>query len=296
VRKLTDGRLAIGALIAFALWIFVALPLYYGPRDDSAAYKCSSKESENYTFWEKTRCDPAAYFTIWLVGFTGVLAASTIGLWIVTWLSGVRQSRDMKASVAVAEGQLAEMQATRRPWLQVAVRINGPLTFGPPIQLPLHVVIRNVGQSPAFDAWVNISLFPTKAGLNPPAEMRKRSAEERAKNVERQSQSRNIGYTLFPDKEFNIVVTAAVVPAEYDEWRATNMGKSGHLMLYLVVCGDYRFSFAPEIHSTQSLFTVGTKIGAQQGFTNAMLRLDMGTISQDSLALLQDPFGTSYAD
>lgn len=101
MRKPTDGQLAIGALIAFALWIFVALPLYYSSRDASA-YNCSAQENKDYGFWEKTRCDPVAYFTIWLVGFTGVLAASTIGLWIVTWRSGVRQSNDMKDSVEVA--------------------------------------------------------------------------------------------------------------------------------------------------------------------------------------------------
>ena len=79
VRRPTDGQLAIGALIAAALWIFVVLPLYYGPRNNSAAYTCPTKESEKYSFWEKTRCDPIAYFTIWLVGFTEVLAFSTIG-------------------------------------------------------------------------------------------------------------------------------------------------------------------------------------------------------------------------
>ena len=70
MRKRTDGQLAIGALIAFAVWIFVALPLYYGPRDNFPASKCSAKEIEQYSFWEKARCDPIAYFTIWLVGFT----------------------------------------------------------------------------------------------------------------------------------------------------------------------------------------------------------------------------------
>jgi hypothetical protein len=106
VRKPTDGQLAIGALIAFALWIFVALPLYYGPRDDPAAYKCSTKENENYSFWEKARCDPVAYFTAWLVGFTGVLSISTIGLWWVTWQGSKQQSGDMRAALAHAEKAL----------------------------------------------------------------------------------------------------------------------------------------------------------------------------------------------
>src|ERR1700704_4662056 len=43
-----------------------------------------AKESVKHGFWEKTADDPVAYFTLWLVGFTGVLAVSTIGLGIAT--------------------------------------------------------------------------------------------------------------------------------------------------------------------------------------------------------------------
>jgi hypothetical protein len=38
VRKPTDGQLAIGALIAFAFWIFVVLPLLYYPRQEAPQY------------------------------------------------------------------------------------------------------------------------------------------------------------------------------------------------------------------------------------------------------------------
>jgi hypothetical protein len=73
----------------FALWLYVALPfLYTVPRysgHDGTPNKCSAEESRNHGFWEKAGCDPTAYFTLWLVAFTGVLAVSTIGLWIVTW-------------------------------------------------------------------------------------------------------------------------------------------------------------------------------------------------------------------
>ncbi len=104
---LSGRRLFIGGLFFFALWLFVALPfLYTVPRyagHDEAADKCAAEENKNHGFWEKTNCDPTAYFTVWLVAFTGVLAVSTIGLWIVTWRASVSQARDMKASIAAAE-------------------------------------------------------------------------------------------------------------------------------------------------------------------------------------------------
>lgn len=158
--KDTDGRVAFYALIAFAFWIFVALPLYYGPRDDPAAYKCPAKENENHGFWEKARCDPVAYFTLWLVGFTGVLAVSTIGLWIVTWRSGVRQSRDMKASVAVGETANRLNReisvASRRAWVTIdGVKLIHPTQFAEDhIIFRVQVTTKNLGETPATSIWL----------------------------------------------------------------------------------------------------------------------------------------------
>jgi hypothetical protein len=94
MRRITADRMAIGALIFFAFWLFVFLPIYEGPR--YPANKCSAKEEKDYGFWEKTQCDPVAYFTVWLVGFTGVLALSTIGLWWVSWRGISIQARDTR--------------------------------------------------------------------------------------------------------------------------------------------------------------------------------------------------------
>jgi hypothetical protein len=193
VRNLTDGRLAIGALIAFALWIFVALPLYYGPRggdDDSAAQHCSAQEEKNYGFWEKTRCDPVAYFTAWLVGFTSILAISTIGLWGVTLWSSVRQSRDMRASIAVADrnAKAAELNAKTAelallsvevPYLYPFIRSHGintrisertghsqigELDFGNDF---ITYYFQNFGRTPAEIIEVNSIVLPSRGTPHP---------------------------------------------------------------------------------------------------------------------------------
>jgi hypothetical protein len=54
-----------------------------------------------------------ANYTWWLAVLTGVLAASTVGLWIGSWRSGVKQSRDMIASINVADraAKAAELNA-----------------------------------------------------------------------------------------------------------------------------------------------------------------------------------------
>jgi hypothetical protein len=63
--------------------------------------------------YNKTIGDPIAIFTL-------ILAISTIGLWIVTWRSGVRQSRDTRLLIAenrrAAEQQSLNMGASSHNW------------------------------------------------------------------------------------------------------------------------------------------------------------------------------------
>lgn len=160
----SEGRVAIGGLIAFAFWIFVALPLYYGPHDDGTPYKCPAKEDEQHGFWEKTRCDPVAYFTAWLVGFTGVLAVSTIGLWIVTWRSGVRQSRDMENAIAAAQASNEishkTMVADQRAWLIVRLSVTSDFVVGRgTCDVRVSARIANIGKTPAFNVHTHIKEF-----------------------------------------------------------------------------------------------------------------------------------------
>jgi hypothetical protein len=179
VRKPTDGQLAIGALIAFALWIFVALPLYYGPRDSNnpAAYNCSAEQEKNYGFWEKARCDPVAYFTAWLVGFTGILAVSTIGLWGVTLWASLRQSRDMEASITVAKQsadaalRVAENAERALHSLEIPRVFPVNLNFTvledvslAPYKTEISISLKNFGRSPAFLTRAYFKVSVTDAG------------------------------------------------------------------------------------------------------------------------------------
>jgi hypothetical protein len=131
VPKPSDKNLAIVALIAFAFWTLVCLPIYYG--HSNASHKCSAEESKNHGFWEKADCDPVAYFTLWLVGFTGVLAASTIGLWVVTWRGASNQSKDTRIL------QRAYIAVEPRG---VRLRIEGKRVMG-------QIGMRNAGNLPA---------------------------------------------------------------------------------------------------------------------------------------------------
>jgi len=170
--KISERHVVVGGLFLFAFWLYVALPVLYSASrssHDETPNKCSAEESKNHGFWEKAGCDPTAYFTIWLVAFTGVLAVSTIGLgWATVGLyrtgekqirlnanSAAAQSRDMQASIAVADkaANAAAEQArivvkTERPYIFVVPLNEGGSPFDP--ERKVSYFIRNYGRTPAI--------------------------------------------------------------------------------------------------------------------------------------------------
>jgi hypothetical protein len=121
---LTFAVFAVGVLVASS---FVAPP-QRGTEHSTGAQK-STKEDVKHGFWEKTADDPVAYFTLWMVAFTGVLAVSTVGLGIATvflWRAGEKQiavARDA-ANAATRQARAAEsaLFAVEIPYLYIVVK------------------------------------------------------------------------------------------------------------------------------------------------------------------------------
>jgi hypothetical protein len=83
-------ELVLGLLFGFALWAIPAV--YY---QNYKAYSQSDQRTEHGGAGLSAE-ERLADYTWWLVAFTFVLSASTIGLWIVTWLASRRQAREIK--------------------------------------------------------------------------------------------------------------------------------------------------------------------------------------------------------
>jgi hypothetical protein len=99
--KWNEGKVALGALIFFAFWLFVVLPFLNAP--DKASAICA--DVEKLGFWQKTRCDPIAYFTLWLMISTAVLGAATIGLWVATiWNARIAERAGIQLRIKPASG------------------------------------------------------------------------------------------------------------------------------------------------------------------------------------------------
>ena len=139
------------------------------------------KEAANET--PKSKKDEAdealAFYTLWLMAFTGILAFATIGLGGATVLlyasgekqfrfairSAIRQSRDMQASIkaAIAANKVAEnaLVATDRAWISIKARIIGNLVFKKDsIRIDIRIDVTNVGKSPATHVEIRAELCP----------------------------------------------------------------------------------------------------------------------------------------
>jgi hypothetical protein len=99
------------ALMGFAFGGSIVWGIMYSPpqhhaannhqADEHPAAKISDDHPKVESLWVPT--DSVGLYTLVLAVLTGVLAASTIGLWIVTWRASASQARDMKASIAASE-------------------------------------------------------------------------------------------------------------------------------------------------------------------------------------------------
>jgi hypothetical protein len=117
MRKLLNPELALGFLIATILWIGVlGWQASHAPTDsekrqcEESAAKSGHKTEECKSIWEKTTTDPVAFFTFWLVIFTGALGVSTVMLWRagekqikLSAETAAAQSRDMSESIEAAK-------------------------------------------------------------------------------------------------------------------------------------------------------------------------------------------------
>lgn len=110
-------------------------------RQDAASHE-HDKDDQPKSFWELFIEDRVAFATLLLTGVTAILAGSTVGLWIVTGISGKRQSREIRASTKVAEDAVAAnlealvharetVERDFRPWLTLNAKLISPVDVDP---------------------------------------------------------------------------------------------------------------------------------------------------------------------
>jgi hypothetical protein len=143
--------------------------------DKDAAHKDEDDETVRkwlVTIVNRTIDDPVALFTF-------VLASSTIGLWIVTWRSGARQSDETRQTIVAMEGserrQLrAYVGVTRIEFVVPHLEDLGWNVPNPPPDGYIYtelvmVTVANFGSTPAYEVRVTVNWQPFRPFGSHPA-------------------------------------------------------------------------------------------------------------------------------
>src|SRR5437868_9660299 len=155
------AEIVFGFLIGSVFWVAVlGWQAAYAPTDAEkqkcydAAQKSGHKSEECKSLWERTTSDPVAFFTLWLVIFTGVLAASTIGLWIVT----ARAARDGERAANIAEAALVKLERAFVSFrFSVSALVVDPMLPHVASAWQISIVWSNSGKTPTRGLHTHVS-------------------------------------------------------------------------------------------------------------------------------------------
>lgn len=291
------------AIMGFALggsiaWGIMYTPPTYHSADNQQSDQSSESKSlqghEAKSLWVPE--DATGFFTIWIAVFTGVLAISTIGLWIVTWQSSKRQSKDMTESIDIAERALV---AGERAWIKVKIEVASNLSVGPSgIMLPLQFNVTNCGNSPATHVRVYHNLLLDHPGRMEIMEAYRRFSENVRIRAEKQPAVDFMSYTLFPDETKHIHSRSYVQAKSIDDavgaWEKAVEERLPYFDLLMVGCIAYRIPFDDRQHQTGFSVSIKRRIDGTDDW--GIFRLDETSVSPANIGIIESAWGSPSID
>ncbi|BAM89479.1 hypothetical protein S58_34860 [Bradyrhizobium oligotrophicum S58] len=296
---MTEGRIAIGALILFAGWLLIGLPWLVNPAERvqfwelkptsqarsetpprgtaespffvqvTPAPKSADEQNQEAADREEKRSSD-----VWLVRWTGLLFAATVGLIAATCVLGwyaYRQSKDTQESIALSRdsaraanqsAMAAEKAiiASNRAWIRIdAIGVGGqPLQFygtGHPTGASMSISFKftNIGNAPALSITPHAWLIAVKGGGPFPADV----LESRCAEIRRQPIGPGFA-TLFPNEKFPEVLGLAqwdlnVSVSAEDLAEGLEISSSKNAVKLIVIgCIDYTFASDSSTHRMTS--------------------------------------------
>jgi hypothetical protein len=265
-RRIATG-LAVWLLILSGLaWVELSPPRQPQQQEQTGGGK--GPEEGDYVAAAKRGEDALATYTLWLVIFTGILAASTIGLWLVTEKTlrhakgeANRQSRDMRDSIAAAEtaNRIARENfvEARRAWLDIIeVKLVAPTSFKEDrLLIGMSIAIKNLGSTPAINAVVETEASFGGANFN---EMVKSAREK----VERRSATMPIGHNIFPNDVAEYGPRWGHGPDEFASHIHILTGVR-QMMTSFVVAVGYKIVGDSTVHYTHRTYVINLPVGIE---------------------------------
>ncbi|HVZ27729.1 MAG TPA: hypothetical protein VG798_03655 [Rhizomicrobium sp.] len=183
-------------------WAELSLPRQ--PQYQEQAGKTKSPEKSDHVTPSQSGEEALATYTLWLVIFTGILAASTIGLWLVTEKTlrhakgeADRQSRDMRDSIAAAEAanEIARTSfiESRRAWLDITeTQLTAPTALTDDrLLIGMNIKVKNLGSTPALNAAVGMDISFGGVSF-------KEVGDRLRERIRRRSTELPLGHNVFP--------------------------------------------------------------------------------------------------
>lgn len=143
-----------------------------------------------------------------------------------------------------------QLEVAQRPWISVAVSLAGPFTFTADggATLKVQFDLKNIGNSPARDVWIESEVFLLD-------EERHDTVEEQSKLCEPMRRvSNSFGEFLFPGEGFH-APTLDVTIRQANVAKALKRSTSGGGITPTIIgCADYRFAFTEDHHQTSFIY------------------------------------------
>ncbi len=205
------------------------------------------------------------------------------------------QLPDLHASAQAAQQSAKVAQdtliASNRPWLDIQLKIIGPLTFDDlGAHLPLQIEATNIGHSPAVrvadeQEFIQIIIF----NPNPWQEIKKLCQQAGGESA--LASNRGLTQTIFPGKSQQQALTLTLSPAELNrELTFNGVSKKMHLFPAVVWCVAYTSDFSEVEHH------IGYAWQVLRNAPPAWIDPKRGTVPAEKLTLYQFPFIGPLAD
>jgi hypothetical protein len=188
----------------------------------------------------------------------------------------------------IFEDQLSLMRDADRPWIEVDVSINSPLTYDSTgMHAAFAFVPKNIGPSPAQNISIAPTLTPAFMG-DDLRQIQKRICENRAA----QGEDATLRYMLFPGDHYTQVIgmgmSAEDVNSRWNKFELSS-GPIDIIPIALVGCVDYTYELSPRHHQTGFALDVLMKDGR-------LVLKSQAPLAPESLILRSHPSGGHFAN
>lgn len=184
----------------------------------------------------------------WAMWFAFLAAIAYAAFAGVTYWQIARQYPKLEESAdaakSAADTAASQLELAERPWVDASIRLDGPLTFDADgANIPLKIVLRNTGHSPALSTFV--SAFPLVGSEGANAIRYRRQVCQAATKTTFRSQ---LGFALFPNANYEERLGVGISRKEIEKDKASKEFPGSHfgeaiLWPSVVVCVAYRPTF-----------------------------------------------------